>query len=683
MTISANQGSKVIIQEINLSQVITSASTSVVAQVIASNQGRTVPVQFTNAQDYLAEYGNPDASISMDVYCGLDYFKEGNTLWGLRVAGANAAYSAVLMSGNVATGQVVLTALPNGIVDPSNPDWNNLIIPPSGAPTPLALFFAGTGPGGYGNTLGIEIVTTILGQIENVVTSTGQLPSSSTAVGLAAGTYQYQVSNVGSNGEALASSIVIQTIAGSQGRNYVTVSWPYSPIATSYNIYGNSASTYGLMTTVGQVPLSATVNLTDSSGNVIVDSKGNPIQFVQWTDNGSMTPDTTKEPVSSAADLAAPIQTFGVNVYDSSQSTSTPVESFNVSYYDNTDSTGLETELEQRLNPFSQYIQCVSNINAETTLVGNIPPPANDAGPVYMTGGNSGDVPTDYEIAAAWDTFSDKQLYAINILLNSGHSSPTVQLAMDTLAQSRGDCVALLDVPSASQTFQNAINYRKLNLNLNSTYSALFNPDVLEADTINGKQQYVPFSGWAAALCARTDRVANPSFSIAGLNRGLVNVLKSRYTYDQGEMDAMFQAQVNYTQTFIGQGIALWEQQTLAAQMSALSWLSVRRIVNVIKTSLYQFLLYSLQEPNDDFTGRQIVASCSDYLQSIQNARGISSFTVISDSSNNTAQDFNSGIRNVTVIIVPVIPIHIINLQVVVSKQGVSFQEALSQVQPG
>jgi hypothetical protein len=54
---------------------------------------------------------------------------------------------------------------------------------------------------------------------------------------------------------------------------------------------------------------------------------------------------------------------------------------------------------------------------------------------------------------------------------------------------------------------------------------------------------------------------------------------------------------------------------------------------------------------------------------------------VISDSSNNTAQDFNSGIRNVTVIIIPVIPIHIINLQVVISKQGVSFTEALSSVQ--
>lgn len=682
MTISANQGSKVIIQEINLSQVITSASTSVVAQVIVSNQGRTVPVQFTNAQDYLAEYGNPNAAISMDVYCGLDYFKEGNTLWGLRVAGANAAYSAVLLSGNITTGAVVLTPVTAGVADPTNISWGTIVTPPVGAPTPLALFYAGTGQGGYGNTLGIQVVTANVGQVTGVLTSTGQLASGSAAPGLAPGTFQYQVANVGSNGEALASSIATQVIGGSQTNNFVTVSWPYQPTATSYNIYGNSSSHNGLMLTMGQVPLSATVNLTDTNGHVIVDGTGNPIQFVQWTDNGSLTPNTAKLPITSAANLSAPIQTFGINVFDSTLSTSTPVESFKVSYYDNTDSTGLETELEQRINPFSQYVQVVSNVAAES-VSGNISPPTVSAGPAYMAGGNSGDVPTEFQVAAAWNTFADKQLYAVNILLNSGHSTPTVQLAMDTLAQQRGDAVALLDVPSTQQTFQSAINYRKLSLNLNSTYSALFNPDVLEADTINGKQQYVPFSGWAAALCARTDRVANPSFSIAGLNRGLVNVLKSRYTYDQGQMDAMFQAQVNYTQTFIGQGIALWEQQTLAAQFSALSWLSVRRIVNVIKTALYQFLLYSLQEPNDDFTGRQIVASCTDYLQSIQNARGISSFTVISDASNNTAQDFNSGIRNVTVIIVPVIPIHIINLQVVVSKQGVSFQEALSQVQPG
>lgn len=681
MTISANQGSKVIVQEINLSQVITSASTSVVAQVIASKQGRTTPVQFTNAQDYLNEYGNPDASVSMDVYCGLDYFKEGQTLWGLRVAGANAMYAAVLLAGNVVTGQVALYPVTAGVTDPTEPNWNTLV--PGLTLTPLALFYPNRGPGGYADTLEIEVVSANLGQVSNVQTTTALLPSSSTAPGLVPGTYQYQVSNVGSNGEALASSMAIIAIGGSNIKNTVTVSWPWNKNAVAYNIYGNTTSNFGRMISMGQVPISQTVTINDGSGNPLKDSNGNVIQFVQWPDDGSLTPNAAQQPITSAANLPKPIQTFGINVYDTSVNSSYPRESFNVSYYDNTDSTGLETELEQRINPFSEYIQVTSNIPTVTAIDGNVLPPMNSVLPTAMAGGNSGDVPTSFQIAAAWNTFADKQLYAVNILLNSGHADPTVQLAMDTLAQQRGDCVALLDVPSTQQKFQQAINYRKLQLNLNSTYSALFNPDVLEADTINGKQQYVPFSGWAAALCARTDRVANPSFSIAGLNRGLVNVLKTRYTYDQGQMDAMFQAQVNYTQTFIGQGIALWEQQTLAAQMSALSWLSVRRIVNVIKTALYQFLLYSLQEPNDDFTGRQIVASCSDYLQSIQNARGISSFTVISDASNNTAQDFNSGIRNVTVIIVPVIPIHIINLQVVVSKQGVSFQEALSQVQPG
>lgn len=645
MTISANQGSKVIVQEINLSQVITSASTSVVAQVIVSNQGATTALQFTNAQDYLAQYGNPTAAISFDVYCGLDYFGEGNSLWGLRVVGAGALYSAVLMwtDGTLTH----LTPITAGIVDPTEPDWA-AILPAGSGNEAIALFYPSKGQGGYGDGLAIDVVSS------NLTTPTGLAVTSQNVGGtLVPGNYEYQISAIGANGETLATSPVAIVIAGVAVTNQNTLVWNTVPLAQGYKIYGRASTGLGLMTTIGQGTLT-------------------------FVDTGLITPDTTKLPITSPANLPAANPVFTIDVYDTTVSTTFPREQFDCSLEDNTDSSGLETELEQRINPFSQYIQVTSNVPSLTTV-----PTIDSVALTQMAGGNSGSAPTSFDVAGAWATFQNQQLYKINILLNSGHSSPDVQLAMDTLAQARGDCVALLDVPSASQMFQQAINYRNLQLNLNSTYSALFSPDVLEADTINGKQQYVPFSGWAAALCARTDRVANPSFSIAGLNRGLVNVLSTRYTYDQGEMDSLFQAQVNYTQTFIGQGTALWEQQTLSAEFSALSWLSVRRIVNVIKVSLYQFLLYSLQEPNDDFLGRQIVASCSDYLQTIQNVRGISSFTVVSDTSNNTAQDFNSGIRNVTVIIVPVIPVHIINLQVVVSKQGVSFTEALSQVTPG
>jgi phage tail sheath protein FI len=56
-----------------------------------------------------------------------------------------------------------------------------------------------------------------------------------------------------------------------------------------------------------------------------------------------------------------------------------------------------------------------------------------------------------------------------------------------------------------------------------------------------------------------------------------------------------------------------------------------------------------VQEPDDQFLGNQIVGSCSAYLQTLVNARALSSYDVVSDASNNSASDLNSGIRNVTV----------------------------------
>lgn len=643
MTILVQRASDVRVQEIDLSQVITSASTAIACQVVVSNQGSPDPKFFTNATDYLAEYGNPNAQISFDVYCGLDFFKEGDQLWARRAVHADALYSGLLMYNE--TDVTVLAGTTSGVSNPTLPDWSTLI--PSPTDTPIALFYPKRGPGSYANSLAVRVVS-------NNLTAPTNLAGASQALGgtLLAGAYQYQVSAIGDAGETLASSPVIVNVVGAAVTNQVTLTWDPVDLANGYVVYGRTSDTVAV-------------------GELVTIGKGT----TTFVDTGTIPPDTTHKPITSPANLPAPDPTFTVSVFDLNASVDNPVEQFVCTLTAFTDSSGIECELEERINPYSQYIQVTNNTLALMTV-----PQVTTTDKVQLKGGNSGTAPTEFDVAAAYGIFANKQLYQINTLINGGHATPTVQKAMDALAVQRWDTVAMLDVPSAKQTFQEAVNYRKLDLNLNSSYSALFCPDVLEADLINGKQQYVPFSGWAAALCARTDRVANPSFSIAGLNRGLVDVLKTRYTYDDGQATELFKARVNYTRTFVGQGIALWEQQTLQGQDSALQWLSVRRIVNVMKTAMYQFLLYSLQEPNDDFTGRQIVGACTQYLQSIKDARGISDYTVVSDASNNTAAMFNSGVRRVTVIIVPVIPIHEIQLQMVISKQGVSFQEALSQV---
>lgn len=643
MAIIKSQPSGVYTTEIDLSQVITSASSSVAAQVIVARQGSTTPKYFSNGDDYLAEYGNPDASISFDTYCGLDYFKEGNQLWAVRVAGEGATTSAVALCYD--GDSVSLVPVDYGIKDPTNIDWEQLLQDDS--LEVVAVFYPNKGPGSYGDNLAIGIQSSNIApfEVDEIKIDTineGLLP---------AGTYQYQLSKIMSGGaETLISNPVEVVIASADQTNGIKLSWDADPLAIGYRVYGRTKDGLGLLAELG---LSQTT----------------------FTDEGGLDPDTEIQPITDPNKVPVSSNDFTVRIFDLTYNTSVPVEEFVCTLKDGVDSSGIASELTARINPYSSYINCASNVVSLTTV-----PEVTTLSKVSMAGGDSGSAPTAYDVAKAWSTFSNKQLYSVNILINGGKSNAIVQNAMIELAEKRADCIAMLDVPSASQKAQQAVDYRNLTLNANTSYAALFCPDLLEADTINGKQQYVPFSGWAAALCARTDNVANAAWSIAGLNRGLVNVLKTRYTYDDGEAALLFDAQVNYTRTFIGAGIALWEQKTLQAKDSALSWISVRRIINVIKKALEEYLIYQVQEPNDDYTARAIESSVSDYLTNMQAARAISNFTV---STKTSAAEINSGIRNVTVVIVPMIPISQIQLRVVISKQGVDFSEVLSSVEGG
>lgn len=641
MAILEQRASDVRLNEIDLSQVVTSNSATIAAQVVVSTQGPTEPTRYTNAQQYMNDFGIPNAQVSFDVYCGLDYFKEGNDLWAVRCVGAGALYSSVLlyMDGT----DMKMIGISAGVANPTNPDWNTLV--PAPGNTPIALFYPNKGPGSYGQRYAVSINS------NNIATPTGLTVTSATTGGsLPAATYSYQIAAIGVEGETLASSTVQVVIAGAGTTNRTILEWDLVENAIGYRIYGRTTAGLGLLVELGQG-----VNT--------------------FSDTGVAVPDTTKQPITNPADAPPPDPEFTVNFYDLEQNTTIPVESFLCTLGYGTDADGNATELSERINPFSQYMKVSTNVPTLSSI-----PDVDDIAMTQLEGGNSGTAPTSFDVAAAWGVFTNKQLYSINLMINSGHADPIVQKEMERIARTRGDTVAFLDVPSNQQQFQQAINYRNLDLNINSSYACLFCPDVLEADTINGKQQYVPLSGWAAALVARTNRVANPSFSIAGLNRGLLDVLKTRYTYDDAQATNLFKAQVNYPRTFIGQGIALWEQQTMLAKQTALSWFSVRNISNVIKVSLYRFGLYVIQEPNDDATRMQLVQSFSDYLETVKNARGISSYTVVCDNYNNPAAYVNSGILRATVIIVPTIPVHELRIDFVISKEGVSFTETLRQL---
>lgn len=641
MSILSPQASGVYISEVNFSQTLTQASNAVAAQIMVAGQGPVGPTFFTDPGVYLATYGNPNAAVSFDQYCGLDYFKDGNGLWANRVVEASARYGALAILA-LSSGATAIRAYSPGVAQSefTLPNWSSYV---SAGESAMYLVTPQNGPGSFASNIAVSLVS------DNLPAPTGlALASASTGGSMVAGTYGYVVSAVNAYGaESLASSVVTSTLA-SGTTNAITLSWSAVSGAVAYNIYGrtSTASTMGLITTVGTAKTT-------------------------FLDDGLTAASGTVHPITVSTNLTLSDK-FTLKVFDLSLSTSTPVEQFYCSMNDGVDGSGAPTEVTQRVNPFSAYIQVTSNISALVTQ----PTLSSVNTAVALAGGTSGSAPTSATINAGWAVFNNKSKYTIDTMMNAGRATPVIQQAMDAVAQTRSDCIAFDDLPSASQGSSNAIDYRNVTLNLNSSYSALFGPDLLESDPISGKFLFVPPSGAMCGLFARTSNLKQPWWSMAGLNRGLVRCLDVRYTYDDGEMTRLFASQVNYMRKFQGAGIALWEQTTLSSQSSALQFINVRALCNTIKRATYSYLLYGLQDPLDDILKLSLVTGLNEYLALVAAGRGISKGDVIASKVNNPDILANSGILAIAIIIVPILATQKIKLTLGISKQGLQISEA-------
>lgn len=631
------RASDVRISEIDLSSSLTGASPSTAALVVVSAKGPQTPTFFSTADDFRAAFGDPDARVSFDHYCALDFFKGGNSMWAVRACGAGYRSSGAMVKLNSSL-ETVLEGLVAGVATPTSPDFVNTVI---AGETALYQITAKNGPGSHGDAIEVEI------ESENITTPTNVDTTTTTLGGtLLAATYEYSVSAIGKSGETLGSAPATVVIGGVSVTNTVTVTWDRVPGAIGYRIYGRAPGTPMYLDQVGGGTLS-------------------------YTDTGLITPDATRLPITNPLLLPAPSPIFYVKVYDTVLSGSRPVEQFTCSVTEQVDDTGLQMEITQRINPYSRYIRVESNVGTLVTT-----PTIGSTLRVALAGGYSGAAPTSADINAAWRMFLDTSMYQIDMLINAGRALTSVQLAMDALAQSRGDCVAHLDCPQTTNSAQDVIDYRRLTLNLNSSYSTLNCSDALEADPINGKLLYVPFSGLTCGLQARVARTAQPWLSIAGLNRGRLGISDVRLRFDDGEATLLYQNQLSYPRRFVGKGIAWWEANTLLDKNSALQFLNIRVLCNVIKRACYDYLVYGLQEPGDDILRKQLQFSLETYLETVKNGRGISKAQVVITGVNNPVALMNSGILGVAVIITPVIAVREIQLSLAISKEGLTITEA-------
>lgn len=635
----ANYGAAdVYVVERDLSQEIEATATSVGAVLVYADKGPIgKPVLVTSPQTYLDKFGTPRPANGYGGYAALAFLNVSNQLYVSRVVAGAYAYSGLKVG--VAAG--VPTGTGQGQLDP---EAVTLAVTD-------AFYVYRNGPGTEGDNFSISIDSQNMSVPATIVAT----PETTGGV-LTAGLKSYKLCAFNSLGTTALSAVFTATTTGSTGS--VSITFPRIPGAAGYQLFGRAGT--------GVDQLLAIISQTEDDD-------------VTYVDAGAAAYDSTK----TAAGIVAytPTPEFTVNVFDANQSLSQPIESWVVTLEATVDGFGQQQKIDEKINVYSSVIKIYLNelytglttIQAmeKTDFTGG----AN--GNVYS--GLAGPLISDSAWITTWDQYLDKESVTVRLLIEGGRGSPSVQQKMDSVARKRQDCVAILDVPSGAQEASKAVDYRNLTLNLNSNRSTLYTPDVQIQDPYNDLVIYVPPSGYIASVYAYTDAVTNAWWAPAGLNRGLLNVLGLRHKYDAGQRDLLSNARINYIRNFPGLGIAVWECWTLQSKLSAFSFVNVRRLFDLIGVSVSRALLFSEFEPNDDFVKRQVVNLIAQFLDTIQNARGINEYQVICDSSNNSGVDAAKGQLNIDVYIQPTLPVRVIQLKLIATKQGVSVAEFIGQ----
>lgn len=253
----------------------------------------------------------------------------------------------------------------------------------------------------------------------------------------------------------------------------------------------------------------------------------------------------------------------------------------------------------------------------------------------------SGSAPQGIPVAAytkAINILSNKDEYVFNIVAAPGvlvsGPSAAAGLALTSLAESRTDCVAVVDTVNYGEVIANVKTSAE---GVDSSYAATYWP-WLQVRSATGKNVWVPASTIIPSIFVLTDRISAPWFAPAGLIRGgLPGVIQTERKLTVANRDALYTSNVNPIATLPGQGIVVLGQKTLQSRASALDRVNVRRLLIEIKKFVSDVSAGLLFEQNTIATRNRFLAAVNPYLESVTQRQGLFAYRVVMDDTNNTA----------------------------------------------
>ena len=330
----------------------------------------------------------------------------------------------------------------------------------------------------------------------------------------------------------------------------------------------------------------------------------------------------------------------------------------------NTDSTGTSYSASLPIATSGSFCSASGSVKSGAVFFKDITTSANNSQGVEAA---------DYSTALS--LLSNKDEYQFNIIstpgLLRGNSEFTSTVdSVITLAEERGDCIAVVDLVATGSAVSTVASAAA---GLNSSYAATYWP-WLQINSATGRNEWIPAGTVIPGVYAFTDASSAPWFAPAGLVRGGIGgIIQAERKLTKGNRDTLYAAKVNPIATFPGSGISIMGQKTLQTKASALDRVNVRRLLIELKKFIGDQARNLVFEQNTIATRNRFLATVNPYLESVIQRQGLYAYRVVMDDTNNTADVVDRNQLIGQVFIQPTKTVEFVVLDFTIEPTGATF----------
>jgi hypothetical protein len=213
---------------------------------------------------------------------------------------------------------------------------------------------------------------------------------------------------------------------------------------------------------------------------------------------------------------------------------------------------------------------------------------------------------------------------------------------------------------------------------VNTSYAATYGNWILGYDDFTGEKVWLPFSGYQAAIMARSDAAEFPWSAPAGFTRGLVtNALDIAINPNQKQRDEFYKININPVMFSPAQGVVVFGQKTMSRKPSAFDRINVRRLFLALERPTKKAAQFFVFEPNNEFTRTRLVNVLTPIFEIAKQNGGCYDYLIVCDERNNTPQVIDTNEMKVDILIKPTRTAEFILVTFTASRSDANLEELI------